>query len=241
MPRHHMRSERVLEWRAHASHQMARRLRSGHGRRTTRDRDAAPPAWPTTSAHSPKASVVQTKAPLLALSSPTSGIGDIVSSSRSYTQQSQDVPMIPWQGEHGHQHMASQMASIQPATPPPVGAVRSRVAAFSPIAPPWGKAALTDWDNTAAPGAPDFQAVPTPPSTPRITRLPTPDLEPLAPMLRFCAGCPSGAEEHRYREGRAKMDSQRESHHVYHTGAVWFRQNSARAPRFDGFSLLRFI
>lgn len=46
----------------------------------------------------------------------------------------------------------------------------------------------------------------TPPMTPQIGRLKTPELEPVKACSRFCECC---RDERRYQEGRAKMDSQR--------------------------------
>lgn len=47
---------------------------------------------------------------------------------------------------------------------------------------------------------------PTPPMTPQISRLKTPELEPVRECSRFCGCCQN---EKRYQEGRAKMDLQR--------------------------------
>lgn len=48
--------------------------------------------------------------------------------------------------------------------------------------------------------------VPTPPTTPQIHRLKTPDLGPVEKCDRFCSCCPDCEQ---YQEGRAKMDAQR--------------------------------
>lgn len=59
----------------------------------------------------------------------------------------------------------------------------------------------------------DKFAVPTPPSTPRIPRLPTPEFDgPLDGALRFCCCCccrDESLEASQYREERRKMDTQR--------------------------------
>lgn len=56
--------------------------------------------------------------------------------------------------------------------------------------------------------------LPSPPPTPTISRLDTPDLEPLVKADRFCLCCPRDEAEalsESYRAGRVKMDSQRMS------------------------------